>query len=147
MAKKKPEQKPEKIPRQKLSEAETTTVSVRITRYLRERIRVVQEKRGESIAGLFLECLDALGKNMYKEQIVYVKAYKKGYAEGYDAAKKRFGIPFPCHACGELAYVEKPEDKAFLSEAVEGFEDWTHVICPTKEVTRGKDEHGDKAAQ
>jgi len=131
--------KKKKYPSQEKYDEENTTVSVRVTKEFRERLRAVQGRRNQSIASMLLEWLETMDPTMRNEEKVLRKVYQQAYLKGFNDAKNQYGIPFHCIECGEIGYIEKLKDKKYLSVAIDGFEEYTHVICPPKYMpSKGK---------
>ncbi len=119
-------------------DAENTSVSAKLTRDRRELIRKRQRRLNQSVGDMFDEWLQSMDTKLRDDDVAYEEGRKQGRREGFKEARGRYGIPFKCNNCKEVAFVQNPHHKKFLSDAIEGFEEWVHDVCPTRKNDSNK---------
>lgn len=59
------------------------------------------------------------------------KAYNEGYNDGYDEAKKKYLVTFPCSICGKPIEIIHPETKEAVTKYMRE-QGWGHPACQEK---------------
>jgi len=95
-------------------------IVIRVTKEIFDKLKELQNKTGKTLAQLVRE---NLGIQMRNEQ----NAYRKGYED----AKKKYLVSYPCAVCGETIEVESPEEKAAIKKYMRQYE-WGHQSCHEK---------------
>ncbi len=112
------------------------TVSFRVTAEFKEQLDEARYEKELSYADLMKIALERLQIVIRDENLLEKQSYDKGLVDGLRRGRDRWGISFHCVKCGDIAYIEKPENKEYLSDAIDGFEEYTHMVCPHKQPPR-----------
>lgn len=109
-----------KPPSQDRYEKDKPTVSARVPKEIRDRLRVNLAKQGKSLADALIAITNDLE--------IKGKSFDEAKQEGYEEAKERYMVLFPCDTCGELLPITSPKAKRaagqFMCDA-----GWGHAKC------------------
>ncbi len=61
-----------------------------------------------------------------KEKETKRQGYKEGFEKGYEEAKNRYMVPYPCSVCGEPILITSPKAKEAVSKYMTE-QGWGHV--------------------
>lgn len=110
-----------KPPSRERYEERKPTVSARVPKDTRDKLRANLAKQGKSLA----DALIAIANDLE----IKGKSYDEAKREGYEQAKKRYMVPYPCSECGKLIPLTSPRAKKaaaqYMTEA-----GWAHTECP-----------------
>ena len=109
-----------KLPSREKYEKENPTVSARVPKETREKLRVVLPKLGMSLA-------DAL-KVLAGELEVKVIPIDEARRQGYEEAKNLYMVTFPCDICGNPVPIIVPKAKEAASRYMVEH-GWGHAKC------------------
>jgi len=112
--------KKRKSPSREKYEKENPTVSGRVPKETRDRLYANLAKQGMSLA-------DAL-KVLAGELEVKVRPVDEARKAGYEEAKNRYMVPYPCSVCGEPIPITSPKAKEAVSKYMTE-QGWGHVEC------------------
>jgi hypothetical protein len=94
------------------------TVSVRVSKELYRELNLIRRTAGKSLGDILRE---AVGKQF--------PSTKNAYLEGFNDAKLRYAIDYPCSDCGGKLTIESEKEKnavvAYMRE-----QGWHHGSCP-----------------
>lgn len=96
-------------------------LSIRVNQEVRQQIKDYQAKTGKSVADILKEAVGVQNGN-------YELAELNGHEEGFQDAKEKYCVTFPCSVCGEE--IEIASDK--MRQAVRGYmikHCWGHSAC------------------
>ena len=109
-----------KPPSRKKYEEENPTVSARLAKETRDRLRGVLTKQGMSLA-------DAL-RVLAGELEVKVRPTDEARGQGFEDAMKLYMVTFPCSLCGEMISITNPKTKEAVSRYMTEH-GWAHAEC------------------
>ncbi len=85
---------------------ENPTVTFRLKKEEKERLKRLAERSGKSISRLVCETL--LGAEKSDSEL-----YKKGFEDGYNKAELDWKVIYFCSVCGELMYIVPESDSHY----------------------------------
>jgi len=107
-------------PSRKRYDEENPTVSSRLPNEKRDKLRAVLRSLGLSLTNLLVSFAD--------EYEIKVKPIDEAKKEGYEEAKNRYMVPFPCSECGEMIPITgKKAKEAVMEFMIE--QGWGHAKC------------------
>jgi hypothetical protein len=109
-----------KSPSREKYEKENPTVSARLAKETRDRLRAVLAKLGMS--------LSAALKVLAGDLEVKVRPTDEARQAGYEEAKNRYMVTFPCSLCGEMISITNPKTKEAVSRYMTEH-GWAHAEC------------------
>jgi hypothetical protein len=112
--------KKRKSPSREKYDNENPTVSARVTEGTRDRLRIVLAKLGMSLA-------DAL-KVLAGDLEVKTRPIDEARQAGYEEAKNRYLVTYPCSICGNLIPIKSPKAKEAASRYMVEH-GWGHAKC------------------
>jgi hypothetical protein len=115
--------KKRKPPSREKYEKDNPTVSGRIPKETRSKLLLNLKELGMSLP-------DAL-KVLAGEVEVKVKPIDEARQQGYEEAKNRYMVTYPCNVCGKLISITSPEAKETVSRYMTDC-GWGHVECHKK---------------
>lgn len=124
----KSKKKKRKTPSRIKYERDHPTVSLRVTKELKDRLQAVKEAEGSSITDVLKVGVSLSEVKVRKEKEVRAQAYDEGYAEGYRDAEGLYKVTYPCKICGKTIEVMNVKEK----EAIKGYmrqRGWAHAAC------------------
>jgi hypothetical protein len=65
------------------------------------------------------------------KETTHAKAHKEGYNKGYEEAKKKHLVTFPCSICGKPIEITHPQTKEAVAKYMRE-NDWGHKACHEK---------------
>jgi len=120
--------KKRKTPSRIKYERDHPTVSLRVTKELKDRLQAVKEAEGSSITDVLKVGAGLLEVKGRKETEVRAQAYDEGYDEGYRDAEGLYKVTYPCKICRKTIEVmrvkEKEDIKRYMRE-----HGWAHAEC------------------
>ena len=124
-----------KYPSQKKYEAENPTLTIRLKKREKEKIKEMSEISETSVSDLARVSLLDLHKDFSKayedaQNQGYEIGFEEGDKNGYGRGKEEWGIQFPCAKCGKLEYI--PSNSPCHQAVLEFFKEhgWAHGECP-----------------
>ena len=109
-----------KSPSRENYEKENPTVSGRMPKEKRDKLLAVLRSLGLSLTNLLVSFADE-----YEVKVIPINEAKK---EGYEEAKNRYMVPFPCSECGEMIPITgKKAKEAVMEFMIE--HGWRHAEC------------------
>lgn len=109
-----------KSPSREKYEKENPTVSAQVPKETRDGLRVSLAKLGMSLANAL--------KVLAGELEVKVRPVDEARQAGYDEAKNRYMVPFPCNTCGDpIPIISKKAKEAASRYMTE--HGWGHAEC------------------
>jgi hypothetical protein len=109
-----------KAPSREKYEKENPTVSARLPKEKRDKLLAVLRSIGLSLANLLVSFAD--------EYEVKVKPINEARQAGYEEAKNRYMVTYPCSVCGELIPLTSPKAKQAASKYMTDH-GWGHAEC------------------
>lgn len=109
-----------KSPSREKYEKENPTVSARLPKETRDRLCGVLAKLGMS--------LSAALKVLAGDLEVKIRPIDEARQAGYEEAKDRYMITFPCSVCGEMIPITNPKTKEAVSRYMTEH-GWAHTEC------------------
>ena len=109
-----------KSPSREKYEKENPTVSARLPKETRDKLRGVLARLGVSLA-------DAL-KVLAGDLEVKIRPIDEARQAGYEEAKNRYMVTFPCSVCGEMIPITNLKTKEAVSRYMTEHE-WAHAEC------------------
>ena len=109
-------------------ERDHPTVSLRVTKELKDRLQAVKEAEGSSITDVLKVGVGLLEVKVSKEKEVRAQAYDEGYDEGYRDAEELYKVTYLCKICRKTIEVMSVKEK----EAIKGYmreHGWAHAEC------------------
>ncbi len=119
-------------------EAAHPTVSVRLSRQVRDRIDEIRAREGKSFGDILRE---AFGPRAQAVNQAYDRGlndgvrqgeehgYRRGLEDGQVAAKNKYLVMFRCYICGGWIELSSDDAKAEASQCMEKNR-WRHSLCP-----------------
>jgi len=109
-----------KSPSREKYEKENPTVSARLPKEKRDKLLAVLRSLGLNLANLLVSFAD--------EYEVKVKPINEARQAGYEEAKNRYMVTYPCSVCGELIPLTSPKAKQAASRYMTDH-GWGHAEC------------------
>jgi hypothetical protein len=97
------------------------TLSTRVTLTERDKILKIAAATNLTVAEIFRNAL------LYGTSAL-TNAHSIGYNQGYNDARTRYGVIYPCAVCGKPIEAVSENSKAFLVEALRQAR-WVHAAC------------------
>jgi len=91
---------------------------------VQDRLKAVLKENGISFADWVKQQLEI----KEAEETTYKKAYDEGRNDGYDEAKKKYLVTFPCSLCGKTIEITHPKTKEAVAKYMREY-GWGHVAC------------------
>lgn len=116
--------KKQKTPSRIKYEQNHPTISFRDSKELQDRLQAVKKAEGKSNADVLKAGVGLLEVKVRQEEEVRLEGYKKGYED----AKNRFEVTFPCSVCGKMISITNPKAKEAVSRYMTEH-GWGHAEC------------------
>ena len=104
-------------------EKENPTVSARLPIEKRDKLLSVLRRLGLSLRNLLIGVVD--------ETDIKLKPIDEARKTGYEEAKERYMVLFPCDTCGELLPITSPKAKKVAGQLMSDA-GWGHATCHRK---------------
>ena len=102
-------------------ERRNPTISIRVSRDIRDRLQQLRERSGKSLGDILREALDV-------QEPAAGAAYRRGYMNGRTSAEKIFRVDYRCSVCnGRLTIVRDTAKRAAATYMREN--GWAHASC------------------
>jgi hypothetical protein len=101
---------------------ENPSLSFRMKKEERERIKLLAERSGKSISQLVREALLGTEKND-------TELYEKGFNDGYNKGESEWKVFFYCNVCGEPIYIVPTSDSHIALVDYMKEHGWRHKKC------------------
>ena len=95
-------------------------MSGRVPKEIRDKLRTNLAKQGKSLTNALIAIANDLE--------IKEKTYDEVWQEGYEEAKRRFMVPFPCNVCGEPLEITNPKAKKVTGQCMHDL-GWGHAKC------------------
>jgi len=92
-------------------------VTIRFTKDVFEKLKELQKTTGKSLSQLVRENLKVQEANE-----------KSAYNKGFQAAKQKYLVSYPCCVCVEVIEVNSPEEKKAIAKYMKE-NNWGHKAC------------------
>ena len=102
-------------------EQSNPTISIRVSRELRDRLVELKQKSGKSVADVVREALDV-------QEPSVEEAYQRGRKNGFKAAERRYRVDYRCSVCGGTLTIESPKEKQAAAQFMREY-GWGHSSC------------------
>jgi len=122
--------KKKKTPSRIKYERDHPTVSLRVTKELKDRLQAVKEAEGSSITDVLKVGAGLSEVKVRKEKEVRAQAYDEGYNEGYKDAEELYKVTYLCKICRKTIEVMSVKEKEAIKRYMHG---WAHAKC----ISRG----------
>ena len=119
-------------PSQKRYRANNPTVSFRLPKVLKEKLKKLAE-RGDMTMGQYVRhFLEGVVTEREKEDEIYIRGLEDGYKKG----REDWQIYFICSACFEHVYIQPMSDEHKEIIVHFGMERWGHEDCPEEQENK-----------
>jgi len=110
-------------------ESKCPVLSVRVTKAEREKLDEMMKTTGKSQTQVIRQ---ALQLEMDKSNV----SYERGHKDGYNEAKKKYGVDIWCNKCGVGIIVAREDTKVKVGNAVADVCNCFHEDCRPPEIPR-----------
>ncbi len=117
-----------KSPSREKYEKENPTVSARLPKKTRERLRIVLVKLGMSLADALKVLVGDLEVKTKPIDEARQEAYDKGWEDGIEAAEGLYAVSCPCSKCGKKKTVTDEDEKKAICRFMMANR-WHHADC------------------
>ncbi len=116
-----------KPPSRKRYEANNPTVSARLPKDKRVKLRLVLQRLNLSLSNLLIKTADDVEIKLKPLE----EARQDSYREGYEIAKSKFEVTYPCPKCGSPVTITSQVSKSLVSKYLKQCGPG-HEKCPKK---------------
>ena len=120
--------KKKKSPSREKYEKENPTVSARLPKEARERLRIALVKLGMSSADALKVLIGDLEVKTKPIDEAWQAGYDKGFEDGIEAAERLYAVSCPCSKCGKNKTVTDEDEKQVLRRFMMANR-WHHADC------------------
>ncbi len=119
-----------KIPPSRIKyEKNNPTVSARLPVEKRAKLLSVLRSLGLTLANLLIRFADETEIKLKTVDDVRQEGFVNGYGKGYEEARKKYEVTYPCRKCGKLMAITSPKAKAAAARYM-AEHGWVHTQCP-----------------
>jgi len=104
------------------------TVSLRVTKELKDGLQAVKEAEGKSITDVLKVGLGLLEVKVAKGKEARRQGYEEGFEKGYEEAKNLYMVTYPCKICRKTIEVMRVKEKEAIKRYMRQH-GWAHAAC------------------
>ena len=120
--------KKRKTPSRIKYERDHPTVSLRVTKELKNRMQAVKEAEGSSITDVLKVGVGLLEVKISKEKEAKKQGYEEGFEKGYEEAEELYKVTYPCKVCQRTLVITSAKGKAAIRRYMLEH-GWGHADC------------------